>query len=165
MPATENWHHSFASNAKYRSEKENKYCRKCKIRSYHSRVSEFNPWFLMGSVLLIYFVFFFVLSYYVSLCSEFRVVMCNVQCIKTMFGSSLPPIICRKVHDLFTLFGACLRILLCNTYCVRYFSLVVFVLYTKCCQFLWIIHSWWPFRCSLTFIFTQFVAFSCINDQ
>ena len=25
-------------------------------------------------------------------------------CIKTMFGSSLPPVVCRRVHDLFTLF-------------------------------------------------------------
>ena len=47
---------------------------------------------------------FFVLSYYVF---TFRVSCCNV-CydflIKTMFGSSLPPVVCRRVRVLFTLF-------------------------------------------------------------
>jgi hypothetical protein len=43
---------------------------------------------------------FIVLSYYVSLRSEFRVVMA-ILCIKTMFGSSLPPVVCRRAHVLF----------------------------------------------------------------
>ena len=39
--------------------------------AYPSRAPEFTPGLLVGSVLLI----FFVLSYYVSVCSEFRFVM------------------------------------------------------------------------------------------
>ena len=33
-----------------------------------------------------------------------------------------------------------------NTYCVAFFVLFVFVLCTQCCQFLWIVHSWFPLR-------------------
>ena len=40
--------------------------------------------------------FAFVLSFNVSLRYDFR--------IKTMFGSSLPPVVYRRVHVLFTLF-------------------------------------------------------------
>ena len=51
------------------------------------------------------FIFFFVLSYYVSLRSEFRVVMfATMFGIKTMFCSSLPPVVCRRAHVLFMLF-------------------------------------------------------------
>jgi len=48
---------------------------------------------------------FFVLSFGVHLRSEFRVVMSvpNFN-IKTMFGSSLLPVVCRRAHVLFTLF-------------------------------------------------------------
>jgi len=35
-------------------------------------------------------------SYYVSLLSEFRII--------TMFGSSLPPVLCRRDHGLFMLY-------------------------------------------------------------
>ena len=51
---------------------------------------------------------------------------------KTMFGSSLPPVVCRSVHVLFTLFCVCLHIVVSNTYCVVFF----FVLCILCCQFL-----------------------------
>ena len=45
------------------------------------------------------------LSYYVSLRSEFRVVMSVYDFrIKTMFDSSLPPAVCRRANVLFTLF-------------------------------------------------------------
>ena len=54
----------------------------------------------MGSVLLI---FFFMLSYYVSLHSRRLVPCCDVH-IKTMFGSSLSPIVCNRVHVIFILF-------------------------------------------------------------
>ena len=33
------------------------------------------------------------------------------------------------------------------------FALLVFVLCTQCCKFLWIVHSWWPIWFSLTFIY------------
>ena len=39
--------------------------------------------------------------------------------IKTMFGSSLPPVVCRRAHVLFTLFVFVqLRTVVSNTYCV-----------------------------------------------
>ena len=72
---------------------------------------------------------------------------------KTMFGSSLPPVVCRRVHVLFIRY-MCLftyigvQHLLC---CV--FVLFVFVSCTLCCQFLWIVHLWLPLRYSLTFIY------------
>ena len=58
---------------------------------YPSRAHEFTPGFMVGSVLLIFLVFF-VLSYYESLRSEFLVVMHTI-CV-------------------------CLRIVVSNTYCV-----------------------------------------------
>jgi len=47
---------------------------------------------------------FFVLSYYVSLRSEVHVVMSLRFPHKTMFGSSLPLVVCRRANVLFTLF-------------------------------------------------------------
>ena len=59
--------------------------------------------------------------------------------IKTMFASSLPPVVYRRAHALFPLFVLFLyndvQLILC---CV--FVLFVFVLFTLCCQFLWIFH-------------------------
>ena len=50
-------------------------------------------------------IYIFVLSYCASLYSEFRVVMSvTISEIKMMFGSSLPPVVCRMTHVLFTLF-------------------------------------------------------------
>jgi len=57
----------------------------------------------MESVLLIFLVFCVVL-----LCVfMFRVPCCDVRYnfrIKTKFGTSLPPVVCRRAHALFTLF-------------------------------------------------------------
>ena len=54
------------------------------------------------------FSFLCCLINYLSLCSEFRVVMSASRRydfrIKTMFGSSLPPVVCRRVHVLSALF-------------------------------------------------------------
>jgi hypothetical protein len=47
--------------------------------------------------------YFFVLSYYVSLCSEFSVAM-SVTISVHMISSNLPPVVCRRAHVLFTLF-------------------------------------------------------------
>ena len=62
-----------------------------------------NTW--VGSVLLIFLVFFWG---FVLLCVfTFWVPCCDVRynfCIKTMFGSFLPPVVCRRAHVLFTLF-------------------------------------------------------------
>jgi hypothetical protein len=44
-------------------------------------------------------------SYLMTLCSELRVVMSTmISAIKTMFGSSLPSLVCRRAHVLFMLF-------------------------------------------------------------
>ena len=48
----------------------------------------------------------------------------------------------------------CLRIMVTNTYCVV--TLICFiVLCTQCCQFLWVLHFYWPLRYSLAFIQTD----------
>ena len=64
---------------------------------------EFMPGLLVGSVLLIFLVFCVVL-----LCVfMFWVPSCDVRYdfrIEMMFGSSLPPVVCRRAHVLFTLF-------------------------------------------------------------
>ena len=56
----------------------------------------------------------FVFTFWVPYCGvhyDFR--------IKNMFGSSLPPVVCRKVHVLLTLFVFfLLHIVVSNTYCV-----------------------------------------------
>ena len=44
-------------------------------------------------------------SYLMTLCSELRVVMSTmISAIKTMFGPSLPSLVCRRAHVLFMLF-------------------------------------------------------------
>ena len=71
-------------------------------------------------------------------------------CIKTMFGSSLSPVVCRKAHVLFTLFVFAysgVQHIFCSG-----FDLFFFVLCALCCQFLWIVHFWLTLRYSLTFI-------------
>jgi hypothetical protein len=64
---------------------------------YPSWAPEVTLGFWWGSCCL-YFVLFSVLFYYVFLRSEFRVV------IDMMFGTSLPPVVCKRTHVLFTLF-------------------------------------------------------------
>ena len=54
---------------------------------------------IIGGVRVAHLFYIFVLSYYVSLRSEFRVVM-----YVTIFGSSLSPVVCRRAHVLFMLF-------------------------------------------------------------
>ena len=83
---------------------------------------------------------FYVLSYYVSLFWDVRYDFR----IQTMFGSSLSPVICRKVHVLITLF------VVSNTYSVVCLLCIFFILYTLCCQFLRIVHFWFPILYSLT---------------
>ena len=88
---------------------------------------------------------------------------------------NLSPVVCRRVHVLFTLFVVCLRIVVSNIHCVVFllcfssscvpyvasfsrlsifdcpFVLPVsldysFLIAPSCCQFLWIIHFWLPLR-------------------
>ena len=59
--------------------------------------------------------------------------LCSViNVIKTMFGTSLPPVVCRRAHVLFTLFVFACLIVVSNTYRGVFFALFVFVLYFVC---------------------------------
>jgi hypothetical protein len=71
--------------------------------------------------------------------------------IKTLFGSSLHPDVCRRAHVLFTIFVFGVQRILC---CVL--GLLVFVLSTLCCQFLWVVHFWLSLRYSLMVIYVVF---------
>jgi len=86
--------------------------------------------------------------------------------IKTMFGSYLPPVICRKAHLLFTFFCVCLRIVVSNAYYV-----VFLFWFSSCFQFLWIVHFLLLLRYSLTFIYilkrvyiNDYVCFQLLYD-
>ena len=73
-----------------------------------------HPRCLVGSVLLIFLVFCVVLLYVFTFwvpCYDDRYEFC----IKTMFGSSLPPVVCRKDHVLFTLFVFVLCVVVSST--------------------------------------------------
>ena len=80
--------------------------------------------------------------YAVLLCVfTFWVPCCDVRCvfrIKSMVGSSLPPVVCRRVHVLFTFFCvfaySCVQHIL---HCI--FVLLFLVLCTLSCRFLWTI--------------------------
>ena len=57
----------------------------------------------------------------------FWVPCCNVRYdfrIKTIFGSSLPPVVSRKAH-VYLRYLCCLRIVVSNTYCVVVIALIV----------------------------------------
>ena len=85
----------------------------------------------------------------------FCIPCCDVSydfCIKTIIGSSLPPVGCRRAHCLTYVTCGWLRIVVSNTLrCV--FDLFFFVLCALCCPFLWIVHFWFPLRYSLSFIY------------
>ena len=102
-----------------------------------------------------------------SLCCRIMCLMFCIPCcdvgndfrIKTMFGSSLRPVVCRRDHVLFTLFVfVCMW--WCPTRAVLCLCFVFFVLCTLCCQFIWIARLWFPLRCSLTFIFYILVSYT-----
>ena len=78
-----------------------------------------------SKIIIIFMFQLFVLSCYVSLRSEFRVVMSVTDFpITTMFGSSFPPVIFRRAHGcLIYVICVCLRIVVSTKYCV------VFLLY------------------------------------
>jgi hypothetical protein len=110
-------------------------------------VSKKTP-FLVGSMLFIFLFFCVVLLCVIT----FWVLCCDTSYdfrIKTMFDSSFPSVVCRMAHVLFTLCGCYSGIQ--HILCCGFFSFFV-VLCTIYCQFLWIVHWWFPFRYSLTFI-------------
>ncbi len=75
-----------------------------------------------------------VFTFWVPCCNviyDFRII--------TIFGSSLPPVVCRRAHEcLIYVMCVCLRIVVSNIYCVVF----LFCLSSSylCCQFLWIVH-------------------------
>ena len=80
-------------------------CKSSIKRNIHNQViTEFIPVFFCVVRVVHHLVFFYV----VLLCVfTFLVPCCDVGCdfqIQTMFGSSLPPFVCRRTHVLFTLF-------------------------------------------------------------
>jgi hypothetical protein len=116
---------------------------------------------LVGSVLLIFLVFCVVLlcvfTFWVPCCD-----VCYNFRIKRMFGSSLPPVVCRRAHFLFTLFVfVCIQ--WCPTHILLYFCFVFLCLVYPMlpvsldCPFLFLL------RYSLTFIcqYLWIVFFDC----
>ena len=75
---------------------------------------------------------------------------------ETMFGLSLPPIVCRRAHVLYTL----------SVFIFSYWSGVFGggLLCCKCCQFLLIVHFVLLLRCSLAFVFMNIIWFHSILD-
>ena len=105
------------------------------------------PHRFIGGVCATHLFRFFLCCPIVSLRCEFSVVVSVM-----MFGSSLTKVIRMRARVL-------LRCLCLFTYsgvqqCCVVFVLFFFVLFTPCCQFFWIVHFWWPFRYSLTFIYS-----------
>jgi hypothetical protein len=84
---------------------------------------------LVGSVLLIFFwvllcVFTFWVPCFCDVRYHFR--------IKTMFGSSLLPVVCRRAHAWITFFVSFLRIVVFNTYCVMLCQIFLFSNLVRC---------------------------------
>ena len=78
-----------------------------------------------------------------------------------MFGSSLPPFVCRRVHVLFTLF-----VFVCVEWCLIHIVLCFVVFHRlvyPSCQFLWIIYFRLPLRYSLTCIICH-VFLTSVSD-
>ena len=75
--------------------------------------------------------------------------MLSCSILVSMFSSSLPIVVCKISHVIFPLLFFC--VFVCVYWCPTHI-VFSFVLYTLCCQFLWIVHSWLPLRHSLTFI-------------
>jgi hypothetical protein len=107
----------------------------CRIQQLKSKWNFFSK-FLHLSIELLKICFQLV-------CPTFWILCCGVRndfCIKTMFGSSLPPFVCRRAHVLFTLF---VLFLFCfSLFCVPYIASFSVLSIFDC-------HLWY----SLTFIY------------
>jgi hypothetical protein len=76
---------------------------------------------------------------------------------KTLFGSSLPPVVCRRAYVFTSSCLSCLRlfVFVCvygsiqHIYSVVFLFLFFFVLCSQYCQFLWIVILWLRHRYSL----------------
>jgi hypothetical protein len=132
----------------------------CLVRGSNCLPVANTPDCFVGFVLLIFF--FFVLFWVFT----FLLLCCDVSCdfrIKTMFGSSLPPVVCKEESCLINVICVCLCIVVSNTYCVvfliYFFSSFRFV----CCCFFFVavffvpsvaISLYFPFLLPLRFFLT-----------
>ena len=75
---------------------------------------------------------------------------------------ALLPVVCKRVHVLFTLF-----VFVCVEWCpphiVLYVCFSFFILCTLCCQFFWIVNFWLPLRCSLMLILYITLVYSLLK--
>ena len=100
-----------------------------------------------GEVHVAYWFFFLLCAFWVPCCN----VRYDIHIKRPMIGSSLPPVVCWRIHVLFTLFEySGVRHTLC---CVC--ALFFFVVCKLYCQFLWIVHIWLSCWCSLAFNYLQ----------
>ena len=127
----------------------------------------FTPSFLVRSMLLIFSVFCVVLLRILT----FRVPCCDVRHnfrIKTMFGSSLSPVVRRRVRVLFTfacvswcVLGIVLVFVLCIVFLIMPFSLdCPSYVITVCCS-LTFIHS--PCIMGISKFYNQAILLMCFN--
>jgi hypothetical protein len=99
--------------------------------------------FVLLCVLCLSIVISNVLSYHMSLRSEFHIVMSVTMFrMKTMFSSSLPPVVCSRDHVLFTLF-----VIVCALWCPTHIACTSNMAGVLCNQ-CFLIAPWF----SLTFI-------------
>jgi len=86
--------------------------------------------------------------------------------MQTMFGSSLPLVVCRRAPALFTLFE-CLRIVVSNTYCAVLCLCFVCVPIVSCvpyvANFLWIVLLDCPF--GFSHVYFPNVSTSCFFER
>jgi hypothetical protein len=87
------------------------------ITFYRHPIYRLHASYLSLYLLLLLLVFWVVILCVFTFWVQCFDVRCNF-CIKTMFASSLPPVVCRRIHVLLTLFCVSLRIAVSNTYCV-----------------------------------------------
>jgi hypothetical protein len=90
---------------------------------------------------------------------SFWVPFCDVSydfCIRTMFGSSLPPAVCKRAHVLST-FSVCLGIVLSNTYYVVF----LFCISSSCIHYFASLSGLSNFDCSFSILWRLFHYVSC----
>ena len=103
------------------------------IQNYPWPTPEFTTIFWWGTCCSF---LFFLCCPVVCLCDLGSVLWCL---LRFPFGTglSLPPVVCRRAHVLFTLF-----VFVCVRWCPTHIVLRFCLFCTLCCQFLWIVHFW-----------------------
>jgi hypothetical protein len=131
----------------------------CLVRGSNCLPFANTPDCFVGFVLLIlFFVLFWVFTFLLLCCDvhyDFR--------IKTMFGSSLPPVVCKEGSCLINVICVCLCTVVSNTYCVVFlkcfffvFSFCLLFFFCCCCFFV-------PYVASFS-VFSVFIAPSVFSN-